>query len=313
MAAALDRVGFGGRIDAGASLAPLTTYRLGGPASLLVEPASDDDLVRLGVAARDLDVPVLVVGRGSNLVVSDHGWRGIAVRLGPAFSWIAEGREGIVRAGGATSLPQVANRAARLGRAGLEFAVGIPGAVGGAVRMNAGAHGAEVGDVLVDVVYVDLEGGTTETRRGGELGFSYRRAATLPPTAIVVAAAFGLAAADPSEIRDRMTRWRRHRAATQPGAVQNAGSVFRNPPGDSAGRLVEAAGLKGLRRGGAEVSRLHANFFMALPGARAQDVYDLVVEVRRRVLEVHGVDLVPEIHFVGAFEGPPMTAPAGSS
>ncbi|MEA2452550.1 MAG: UDP-N-acetylmuramate dehydrogenase [Actinomycetota bacterium] len=282
-------------------LARFTTYRLGGPAAIYVEPATEDDLVAMGkvLASADDRPPVLAVGRGSNLVISDEGWPGIAVRLGAAFSYV-EGADGGARAGGGTALPLLANWAARRGLEGAEFLIAIPGSVGGAVRMNAGAHGREIKDCLRSATIFDLASGSLDHRDVGELMFSYRHS-NLSDTDLVLSGTFSLDPADPAEVKAHMEAYRKHRADTQPGAVQNAGSVFRNPPGDHAGRLVEAAGLKGFSVGGARVSELHANFFIAGDGSTAQDVYDLVAEVRRRVQSAHGVDLIPEIRFVGTF------------
>jgi UDP-N-acetylmuramate dehydrogenase len=293
-----------GRVLVDRPLAPLTTYRLGGPAAVLVEPASPADVATL---ARLLppEVDVLPLGRGSNLVVSDRGWPGVVVRLGPAFARIhavgGSGRTRGLEAGAGTPLPTVANWAARRALAGLEFLVAIPGSVGGAVRMNAGAHDGSIDRSLLEVRVVELGGGDIRTRPAADLGLAYRRS-TLGDRTIVLGARFGLTSGDAEVIRQRMDSFRRHRSATQPGALQNAGSVFKNPPGDAAGRLVEAAGLKGFSVGRASVSELHANFFVASDGARAQDVYDLVRAVRARVRAASGVDLEPEIRFAGHFE-----------
>lgn len=290
-----------GKVSLDEPLARFTTYRLGGPATVYLEPASESDLTVLGsvLSQADPTPPVLVVGRGSNLVISDEGWPGIAIRLGSAFSTIAAS-DGGLRAGGATALPLLANWAARRGLAGLEFTIAIPGSVGGAVRMNAGAHGTEIKDRLARATVFDVTVGAMEERPAGSFDFSYRHS-NLADTGIVVDASFELADEDAGDVKARMESYRKHRAETQPGAVQNAGSVFRNPPGDHAGRLVEATGLKGFSVGGARVSELHANFFIAGEGSTAQDVFDLVGEVRRRVLDAHDVGLTPEIRFVGAF------------
>lgn len=291
-----------GRVERDFPLGPLTTYRLGGSAALYVEPVDVDDLLTLAAALKDVSTDVLVVGRGSNLVVSDRGWPGVAIRLGTSFAWVRpDGTNGGVRAGAATSLPVVANWAARRGLAGLEFFVAIPGSVGGAVRMNAGAHGGSTADHLAAATVVSLrDGGVVQELDAAGLSFGYRES-SVGPGDIVLEAAFSLPADSESSIRERMDSYRKRRAATQPPPVQNAGSVFRNPHGDSAGRLVEAAGLKGFRVGGASVSELHANFFIAGPDATAQDVYDLVHIVRDRVRDEKGVVLEPEIHFVGEF------------
>jgi UDP-N-acetylmuramate dehydrogenase len=293
-----------GRVETNRALGPLTTYRVGGPAGVYAEPAHAADLGALAdlLAAQGGRVPVLLLGRGSNLVVSDRGWPGIAVRLGPGFAWIRPGdRPGAVVAGAGTPLPTLANWAARRSLEGLEFMVAIPGSVGGAVRMNAGAHEGAVGDHLETVRVFDLEHAAVVARAAADLGLGYRRS-SLRAGDVVLEASFALAPGDPDAIRARMEAYRRHRSETQPGALQNAGSVFKNPPGDTAGRLVEAAGLKGMRVGGARVATLHANFFIASDGATAQDVYDLVRAVRARVRKTFGVELEPEIRFAGEFE-----------
>jgi UDP-N-acetylmuramate dehydrogenase len=297
------RKDFSGRVETVFPLGRLTTYRLGGPAALYVEPSSAADLEVLGrelQAHEEGDVPVLPLGRGSNLVVSDQGFDGVVIRMGDAFSWMKEWGESGLDAGASTSLPLLSNWAARRSLSGLEFAVAIPGSVGGAIRMNAGAHGSDVSERLDSVTVFDLTRLALDERRASELGFSYRSSA-LGSADLVVSARWGLMSAPEKDIRAKMESYRKHRAETQPGAVQNAGSVFKNPPGDSAGRLVEAAGLKGWRVGGAAVSELHANFFVAEPGATAQEVFDLVTAVKRRVHEAFGVTLEEEIRFVGAF------------
>ncbi len=290
-----------GRVERDFPLARLTTYRLGGPAAVYVEPADEDDVGRLAQVLASEEAPVLVVGRGSNLVVSDRGFPGVAVRLGAGFSWVEpQGAPGL-ETGGATPLPVVANWAARRGLAGVEFTIAIPGSVGGAVRMNAGAHASEISDRLDRVRVFDLGASSVGDRAPSDLDLSYRHS-NLADRELVLSVRLALVPDDAGAVRRRMDGYRKHRAATQPGAVQNAGSVFKNPPGDHAGRLVEAAGLKGFRVGGARVSELHANFFMAEDGCLSQDVYDLVGTVRMRVKSECGVDLEPEIRFIGAFE-----------
>ena len=290
-------------------LGPMTTYRLGGPAAILFQPASADDLLQLTEAMSyaglsPVDVPMLVLGRGSNVVISDRGFAGLVIRMSSTMAWIAAESEDVpekVGAGAATSMPLLANWAARRSLAGLEFTVGIPGSVGGGVRMNAGAHGGAIADTLATVRTYTLGAGEIASRAAGALGLTYRHS-TLGPGDVVLAATFELVPDDQEAIKARMERYRKHRAETQPGALQNAGSTFKNPPGDSAGRLVEAAGLKGHLVGGAQVSELHANFFIASEGATAQDVFDLVHDVRRKVLERFGIELEPEVSFVGPFD-----------
>jgi UDP-N-acetylmuramate dehydrogenase len=286
-----------GRVERDAPLAGLTTYRVGGAAAVLVRARGEGDLVVLADALRRHPVPLLVVGRGSNLLVADAGFAGLALVLEGAFDEITPSTDTIV-AGGAVALPVLARRAAAAGRAGIEFYVGIPGTVGGAVRMNAGGHGRETVEVLRTARVVDLAGDAAATDRTVDaLGLGYRTSA-LGPTEIVIGATFAVGPDDPAACEARLAEIVRWRRENQPGGA-NAGSVFRNPPGDSAGRLIDAAGLKGLTVGGASVSEKHANFFQADDAATAADVRALVAEVARRVAAATGVELQPELHFVG--------------
>ena len=278
------------------SLGPLTTYRVGGPAARLVTVTTDDELARVASAVAELAVPVLVVGKGSNLLVADAGFDGLAVMLAGAFTDV-EVTGTLVRAGGAASLPVVARRTAAAGLTGLEWAVGVPGSVGGAVRMNAGGHGSDVAATLVRVRVVDLALGEDKEVDAPTLRLGYRSSA-VEPSQVVAWAEFALQAGDreaaETEIAE-IVRWRR---ANQPGG-QNAGSLFTNPPGDSAGRFIDAAGLKGLRVGTAEVSTKHANFIQADDGGSADDVRRLMTEVIARVKAHSGVELEPETRMVG--------------
>jgi UDP-N-acetylmuramate dehydrogenase len=281
-------------------LAPLTTYKLGGPARWFADVADDGDVEALCAVLSDEPVPVLVLGRGSNLVVSDRGFDGLVVRLGGVFAAIEHGPEDI-RAGGAVRLPVLARAAVGEGRLGLEFYVGIPGTVGGAVRQNAGCHGSETVDVLRSADLVDLSSGGRREATAAELDLSYRHS-NLTDTDLVLSARFRFERGSRAEGERHMreiTRWRREH---QPGGTLNAGSVFKNPPGDAAGRLIDAAGLKGFRVGDVSVSGRHANFFVAGPEATAGDVWRLVREVRARVRRGTGIDLEPEIRFAGDFD-----------
>ena len=275
---------------------PLTTYRVGGPAALFLVAETEDDLQLARQAVVETGIATLVVGRGSNLLVADAGFDGLAVSLGQGFAGI-EISGTRVRAGGAVSLPVLARQTAAAGLTGLEWAVGVPGSVGGAVRMNAGGHGSDTAGHLVAYRFVDLRGGEDGEFDAGRLGFAYRHS-TVRDSHVVVWGEYELAAGDPdrsaAEISE-IVRWRREH---QPGG-QNAGSVFTNPPGDSAGRLVEAAGLKGHRLGTAHVSTKHANFIQADEGGSADDVLALVLEVQRRVEEATGIHLQPELRVVG--------------
>jgi UDP-N-acetylmuramate dehydrogenase len=273
-----------------------TTYRVGGAAALMVEPDDLGSLHRIAEALSGIEVPVLAVGKGSNMLVADAGFPGLAVVLGDAFADVSfEGEE--VTAGGAASLPVVARRTAAAGLTGFEWAVGVPGSIGGAVRMNAGGHGSDMAAVLVGVRVVDLRDGEDGVVPSSALDLGYR-CSNLSPSQVVVSARLRLEGGDvatsEAEIAE-IVRWRR---AHQPGG-QNAGSVFTNPPGDSAGRLIDASGCKGLRVGTAEVSTKHANFIQADVDGRADDVLALMAEVRRRVQDATGVVLVPETHLIG--------------
>ena len=281
-------------------IGPMTTYRVGGPADVFVDVTSDADLCRVADAVAATGVPVLVVGRGSNLLVADAGFRGVAVRLGDAFAGVdVEGT--VVRAGGALSLPVLARRTAAAALTGLEWAVGVPGSVGGAVRMNAGGHGAETSETLRRVRLVDLATAADDVVAARDLDLSYRHS-NVRPSQVVVWAEFELApgdaAASEAQIAE-IVRWRRE---NQPGG-QNCGSVFTNPPDDSAGRLVDAAGLKGHRVGTAFVSPKHANFIQADDGGRAGDVRHLIAAVQQAVEERFGIRLVPELRMIG-FDDP---------
>ena len=293
----------GDRARRDAPLGALTTYRVGGRAALRVDVAAEADLAAVREAVTTTGVPVLVVGKGSNLLVADAGFAGLAVVVGEGLGRVEVDTEAArVRAGGGALLPVVARRSAAAGLTGLEWAVGVPGSVGGAVRMNAGGHGSDVRQSLVGIRFVDLAGGEDGARPAAALDLAYRHS-SVAPTHVVVEAEFALAPGDREEAEGRIAeivRWRREH---QPGG-QNAGSVFTNPPGDSAGRLVEAAGLKGLRLGSATVSPKHANFVQADEGGRADDVVALIVEVQRLVEDRTGVRLAPELRLVG-FGGDP--------
>ena len=292
------RARLGPALRVGFPIAPLTTFRIGGPAALFVDAEDDGALAAVGEAVRETGVPVTVIGKGSNMLVADDGFPGIVVRLGRGFRWA--GRDGdLVRAGGAMPLPALAGVAMRHRLAGLEFGVAIPASLGGAVKMNAGAHGRSMSDVVETVEVVPLDGGGGRRSLSAvEAGFTYRRS-HLPAPSIVVGAAVRLAEGDEAGIRARMEEAREWRRRTQPLAEPNCGSVFKNPEGDHAARLIEAAGAKGLRVGGARVSDKHANFIVADPGASASDVWALVGQVRSRVESHAGVKLETEVELMG--------------
>ncbi len=279
----------------------MTTYKFGGTAAWYAEVESLEhlDLVLAARRSEAKSIPVFVLGRGSNVVISDTGFQGLILKLAGGFSELAM-QGAIVEAGAGVALPRLARFCASHGRGGLEFFVGIPGSVGGAVTMNAGGHGADTAAWLVDATVLDLESGTTAVDDAVGLGLAYRHS-RLRANDVVLSARFRTVARDSEEAEQLMreiTSWRREH---QPGGTFNAGSVFKNPPGDAAGRIIDEVGLKGLNCGGVSVSERHANFFVATEAASAQDVYDLVAKVRRTVLERTGTDLQPEIRFVGDF------------
>jgi UDP-N-acetylmuramate dehydrogenase len=293
----------GERATLGQPLGPLTTYGVGGPAALLVEVEQPEDLTATRAALAGSGVAVCVVGRGSNLLVSDRGFDGVAVHLGQGFAGVrlpdpAAGMEPFtVCAGAAALLPVMARKAAEAGWSGLAWAVGVPGSVGGAVRMNAGGHGSDMAGCLVRYSWVDLlsdAGGTDDLSR---LRYGYR-SSSVAASELVLEAELrvtpGQVDAEQAAL-SAIVRWRR---AHQPGG-SNAGSVFTNPDGDSAGRLIETAGLKGYRLGTAHVSEKHANFIQADKEGRADDVRALMEHVHRVVLERCGVLLTAEVRLLG--------------
>ncbi len=301
-----------GRVWRDLALAPLTTFRLGGPARLFLRAESVADLAVLAATLAETPLPLLVVGRGSNLLVADAGWPGIALHLGQRFRSIrVEGEE--LEAGAATPLPSVASRSAAAGLGGIAFAVAIPGSVGGGIRMNAGAHGSELADRLVWAEVVALAGpsaGEPERMKPDALGFGYRRSA-LPAGAVVTAARFVLRPASGAEVRAEIDEARRWRRDNQPVNQPNCGSVFANPPEMAAGRVVEQLGLKGERRGGARVSEVHANFIVATEGATAADVLALIRLAQRRARDELGIALRTEVQLVGDFGAPAAPGPSG--
>jgi UDP-N-acetylmuramate dehydrogenase len=289
----------GPRLRVGFPLAPLTSFRIGGPAALFVEAEDDGDLDAVAEAAKDADVPVAIIGKGSNILVSDAGFGGIVVRLGRGYRWA--GRDGeVLTAGGAMPLPALAGIAMRHGLAGLEFGVAIPASLGGAVKMNAGAHGRSMSEVVERIDIYALVGRERAVLDAAEAGYAYRRS-RLPEGGIVVAAVIRLEPGDEGTIRARMEEAREWRRRTQPLAEPNCGSVFTNPDGDHAARLIEAVGAKGLRLGGAQVSRKHANFIVTDPGSSSADVWRLIGRVRALVESESGVRLETEVELMGAF------------
>jgi UDP-N-acetylmuramate dehydrogenase len=280
-----------------APMAPRTSIRVGGPADLLVRPQDPADLVSLLSACAARDVPLIVLGGGANLLVADAGIRGVVVRLPVDLGAESEDGERLVLSGGAP-VSRLVQRAQAAGLVGCEFAAGIPGTLGGAAAMNAGTRIGEMKDV-VESVEVATPGGL-RTIPASELGFAYRPC-RLPPRSVVTRVAVRLRRGDAVASRATMEADMAHRRRTQPLGWPTWGSTFRNPPGDHAGRLIEAAGLKGHREGNAMWSDLHANFVVNLGGATARDCLSLIRLARARVRERFGVELELEVRLAGAF------------
>jgi UDP-N-acetylmuramate dehydrogenase len=280
-------------------LAPITTLRVGGPADRLAEPGTRNELIVTLDAAREAGVPWLVLGNGSNVVVADRGVRGLVIR-NRARGVQVEGATLAADAGAPMAL--LVKRATAAGLTGLEWGIAVPGTLGGAVWANAGAHGGEMRERVVEVGTWDPDSGTQQRLTNAACRFAYRESRFKHEALVVLHATLQLSPDDSQLVAARVAEFQAQRLATQPLAEQNAGSVFRNPPGDFAGRLIEAAGLKGAQEGSASVSERHANFIVTQPGGRAADVRRLADRVRSTVLESTGVSLTFEIEFVGDWE-----------
>lgn len=306
---------FGSRVEFDAELGTLTTYRVGGTAAAAVHPRGTHDLEEISEFLKATQCPILIVGRGSNLLIADAGFEGLAV-FTDALSEVLEVVDATVsapelRVSANTLLPVLARRSAALGFCGLEWAVGVPGTVGGAVRMNAGGHGSDIAASLVRVSLFDIIAGTLSQVDSHELELRFR-GSRLRPTELIIDAIFSVTACNPSEASqtiDEIVHWRREH---QPGG-QNAGSVFVNPrPGElSAGELIDSLGLRGHRIGSAEVSAKHANFIQADPQGSANDVVKLMAYVRKEVQDRAGIELRSEIRLVGFSAD--MTSAAGGA
>jgi UDP-N-acetylmuramate dehydrogenase len=285
-----------GRLTTGAPLAPLVWFKTGGAAEWLFEPADIGDLSAF-LADLDMATPVMGLGLGSNMIVRDGGVPGVVVRLGKTFAKVERLDDTVIRCGGGASGILVSSTARDAGIAGIEFLRSIPGAVGGFVRMNGGAYGREVKDILVECEVV-LRSGERRTWTNADLGYTYRHS-ELPEGAIVVSATFRGHSGEPAAIGAEMDRIAAEREASQPLRSRTGGSTFKNPPGHKAWQLVDAAGCRGLRIGDAQVSEKHTNFLLNLGSATSADIEALGEEVRRRVKAHSGIDLEWEIQRVG--------------
>ena len=290
------RAKFGARVRAAMPLADLTSFRIGGPADLFVNVEDETELMHAKAAAYRTGIPCFCLGAGTNLLVSDRGMRGLVVRLGDGFAKIKIDDTKVV-AGAGAAFGALVQSVVEQGLEGLEFGEGIPGTVGGGLVMNAGAFGGEIAKV-VTLVHGVTETGAALALTRDDVKFAYRRT-ELPKHFIITRVDFELARGDRQRLTARVAELKAKRAARQPRGVPNAGSIFKNPPGNFAGKLLEGAGLKGARLGGAAFSDQHANFIVNLGGAQAVEVRALIDMARNKVKEQSGVLLEPEVRLVG--------------
>ncbi|RAP26813.1 UDP-N-acetylenolpyruvoylglucosamine reductase [Brevibacillus laterosporus] len=278
-------------------LAKHTTWRIGGPADLMIQPTDKEALIRAVQIIHQHEIPWTVIGRGSNLLVRDGGIRGAVFKIAQGLSH-CEFQGETVCVGAGYSMVRLAVEAGKQGLTGLEFAGGIPGSVGGAVYMNAGAHGSDLSRILTsaEILFND---GKTKVVTKEEMQFSYRTSLLQQRKGIVIEATLQLQTGDRKEIATSLAQFKDRRLSTQPFNSPCAGSVFRNPPGDHAGRLIEASGLKGFIIGGAQISEMHANFIVNRGGATATDVLTLIDHARATVLKNFNVDLHTEVLVIG--------------
>ena len=274
-----------------------TSFHIGGPAELMAQPQSEAELQSLLLKAAEAAVPVTLVGNGSNLLVRDKGIRGLVIKLGSMLRDIKVSGN-VLTFGSGVSLAQASRKAAELGLSGLEFAVGIPGSIGGAVYMNAGAYDGEMSKVVKSVRVMDAAGEVSELS-AGELDFGYRHSALQGSGKIVTSVTVELAAGDKQAIAEKMADFSNRRITKQPLELPSAGSMFKRPPGYFAGTLIDQTGLKGYTVGGAQVSTKHAGFVVNIGGATAADVLQLISDVQAKVFAAHGVHLEPEVLVLG--------------
>ena len=274
-----------------------TSFHIGGPAELMAQPQSEAELQSLLLKAAEAAVPVTLVGNGSNLLVRDKGIRGLVIKLGSMLRDIKVSGN-VLTFGSGVSLAQASKKAAELGLSGMEFAVGIPGSIGGAVYMNAGAYDGEMSKVVKSVRVMDAAGEVSELS-AGELDFGYRHSALQGSGKIVTSVTVELAVGDKQSIAEKMADFSNRRITKQPLELPSAGSMFKRPPGYFAGTLIDQTGLKGYTVGGAQVSTKHAGFVVNIGGATAADVLQLISDVQAKVFAAHGVHLEPEVLVLG--------------
>lgn len=274
-----------------------TSFHIGGPAELMAQPQSEAELQSLLLKAAEAAVPVTLVGNGSNLLVRDKGIRGLVIKLGSMLRDIKVSGN-VLTFGSGVSLAQASKKAAELGLSGMEFAVGIPGSIGGAVYMNAGAYDGEMSKVVKSVRVMDAAGEVSELS-ADNLDFGYRHSALQGSGKIVTSVTVELAAGDKQAIAEKMADFSNRRITKQPLELPSAGSMFKRPPGYFAGTLIDQTGLKGYTVGGAQVSTKHAGFVVNIGGATAADVLQLISDVQAKVFAAHGVHLEPEVLVLG--------------
>ena len=289
---------YGCKTEKNAPMSQYTTFRVGGPVELLVEPNSVDALEALLKAAKQDGVKPLVIGKGSNLLVPDEGLKGVVFHMGDDFSEISYAGNDMIKAQAGATVINLCRFALEYSLSGLEFAYGIPGSVGGAVYMNAGAYGGEIGDSVVVVNHIDYDGnrGSWSPRQAG---FSYRHSNYMDSDLIVTSVVVQLEKANPDAINMKMENIMERRRNKQPLEYGSAGSTFKRPEGYYAGALIEQSGLKGKQIGGAQVSEKHAGFVINKDNATAKDVLDLMAFIRETVQREHGVTLEPEVRILG--------------
>lgn len=294
----LEKIVGPGRVRRDAPMREYTSFRLGGAAALLAEPGGEQELAAVLQAADRAGAPCFVMGNGTNLLVRDTGYPGVVVYIGPRMADIfVEGVRLVVKAG--ALLSAAAARAQEAGLTGMEFASGIPGSIGGALFMNAGAYDGEMSKIVEEVRVLARDGSRIYTLKGPEMEYGYRHSVLMERGDIALAGTLKLRIGDPKKIRAQMKELMEQRNSKQPVDLPSAGSFFKRPPGNFAGKLIEDAGLKGLSLGGAQVSPLHAGFIVNRGGATATDVIDLMEIVRSTVYDRFGVKLEPEVRILG--------------
>ncbi|WP_227935727.1 UDP-N-acetylmuramate dehydrogenase [Alkalihalobacillus deserti] len=286
-----------GTIKENEHLSNHTTWKIGGPADVLIEPDNLESLKRLINLITLHNIPWRVIGRGSNLLVADGGIEGVVIKLGKGLDYL-EINEDLIKVGGGYPLIKLATVISRKGLSGLEFAGGIPGSVGGAVFMNAGAHGSDISNILKEALIL-FSDGRLEWIKGEDMGFSYRTSRLQNEKGICVEAVFQLEKGEKEEIVKHMQAYKDYRRESQPWKHPTCGSVFRNPLPHYAGQLIEKAGLKGYQIGGAQISPMHANFIVNVEEAKAQDVVDLITHVKETIKAKHDIEIETEVELIG--------------